>query len=226
MNRATASRVWNAAIVVVVLVSILVQLTLVIQGKHVLTEQADTLPSVPMRIVRFLSYFTIQSNILCAVTAASLINNPDRDGPGWRIVRLNALVGITVTGIIYVTLLRPVVNLSGLPQLTDIGFHYVVPLLTVVGWLLFGPRPRIDNSTLLPSCGWPAGYMIYIVIFGATTKWYPYPFTDVVTLGYQVVIRNAIGITVLLLGISALSMFIDGALDRRVDAARVTVAVK
>jgi hypothetical protein len=31
-------------------------------------------------------------------------------------------------------------------------------------------------------------------------KWYPYPFTDVVTLGYQIVLRNAVGITVLLLG--------------------------
>jgi hypothetical protein len=30
-----------------------------------------------------------------------------------------------------------------------IGFHYVVPWATIIGWLVFGPRPRIDWETVL-----------------------------------------------------------------------------
>jgi hypothetical protein len=78
------------------------------------------------------------------------------------------------------------VNLSGVAKLTDIGTHYIVPVAAVIGWLLFGPRPRIDYSTLLPSCIYPAVYMVYTLIHGASSKWYPYPFADVVTLGHPV----------------------------------------
>ncbi|MCW2704912.1 MAG: hypothetical protein JWQ37_2907, partial [Blastococcus sp.] len=29
---------------------------------------------------------------------------------------------------------------------TNMGEHYISPVLTVLGWLLFGPRPRIRSS--------------------------------------------------------------------------------
>jgi hypothetical protein len=203
---------WNAAIVLVVLMASVAQIVLVVQGKHVLTEHAGALPPVRTRIIRFFSYFTIDSNILCAVSCALLALNPSRDGRLWRVIRLNALVGISVTGIIYVTLLRPLVDLQGVPKLTDIAFHYVVPLATVMGWLLFRPPDqgaRIDSATLLPACVFPAAYMLYTVVHGEVSNWYPYPFTDVGALGYQIVVRNAIGITVLLLGCSVLFMMVD-----------------
>ncbi|MDQ2836977.1 MAG: Pr6Pr family membrane protein [Actinomycetota bacterium] len=214
---------WNLFIVLVIVAALGTQLVLVIRGTHVLTEGAG-LPPISTRIIRFFSYFTVDSNILCAITAATLVANPDRDGRIWRVLRLNALVGITVTGLIYVTLLRPVVNLSGLPKLTDIGMHYVVPLAMVIGWLLFGPRPRIDTATLLPSLIYPAAYIGYTIAHGAASHWYPYPFTDVTTLGYPVTIRNGVGVCVLLLGVSALFMYADGWLinrwPARSDAAR------
>ena len=55
--------------------------------------------------------------------------------------------------------LRPIVDLSGVSALTNVGFHYLSPLLAVVGWLLFGPRPRIDRTTLLWSLAWPLAWL-------------------------------------------------------------------
>lgn len=78
---------------------------------------------------RVLSYFTVQSNVLVALTVLWLALDPSGGHRLWQVLRLNALVGITVTGIIYVTLLRPIVHLTGVPKLTDVVFHYVAPML-------------------------------------------------------------------------------------------------
>jgi hypothetical protein len=209
-----AIRTWNLAIVLVILAALGTQLVLVVQGKHVLAETAQ-LPPVSTRVIRFLSYFTVDSNLLCAVTCAGLVLDPERDGRVWRVLRLNALVGITVTGLIYVSLLRPIVHLSGVPKLTDIGMHYVAPIAVVLGWLLFGPRPRLDSETLLASLVYPALYVLYTLAHGAASHWYPYPFVDVDALGYPMVLRNGVGVCVLLLGVSVLFSYTDGWLAGR-----------
>jgi hypothetical protein len=205
---------WNAIIVAVGTASMITQMVFVIQGKNVLTV-SGALPPVGTRIIRFFSYFTIESNILAAAVALNLVLSPHRDGRVWRVLRLNALVGISLTGLIYVTLLRPIVNLQGLNKLCDIGVHYVVPIMVVLGWLAFGPRPRIDTRTLLPSLIFPAAYVIYTFAHGAVSHWYPYPFVDVTALGYQVGLRNGAGLCLLLLGFSALYMIVDGWLSPR-----------
>src|SRR5579875_3680576 len=61
--------------------------------------------SLAGRIIRVFSFFTIQSNVLCGIVSAQLAARPARDGPAWRPVRLAALFGITVTGIVYSTVL-------------------------------------------------------------------------------------------------------------------------
>ena len=69
----------------------------------------------------------------------------------WQVLRLDALVGITVTGLIYVTLLRPLVDLSGVPRLTDIGFHYVTPIGAVLGWASAVLGDRIQALVARPA---------------------------------------------------------------------------
>ena len=52
-------------------------------------------------MIQTLSYFTIQSNILVLVAAATVVVDPARDGRFWRILRLDALLGITITGLVF-----------------------------------------------------------------------------------------------------------------------------
>lgn len=67
------------------------------------------------------------------------------------------------------------------------------------------------RGDLLPSAIYPALYMVWTLIHGAATHWYPYPFTDVDAHGYGVVLLNACGVIVLL-AIGALAML---GLDQR-----------
>jgi hypothetical protein len=46
-----------------------------------------------VKLVRFISYFTIESNLLVMVVAATLAIDPERDGRWWRVLRLNVAAG-------------------------------------------------------------------------------------------------------------------------------------
>jgi hypothetical protein len=210
-NRIAA--IWHLLTALIAVAAIVTQFVLVLRGVNVLVVDGK-IPSVGTRVVRFFSYFTVQSNILVAITASALAVGSDRDGPVFRVVRLASLFGITVTFATYVTLLRPIVNLHGLPALTDTGLHYVVPAMAVLGWLVFGPRRRITEHTLMLSLIWPVAYVGYTLAHGATTHWYPYPFVDVTKLGYATALRNGLGLTVLLVGVGSLFMYLDHRLSR------------
>jgi hypothetical protein len=201
--------VWHGATFLVIAASIIIQLVLVIQGHGVLVTAENLVSPTPERVLRFFSYFTVQSNLLAAGTALTLIANPNRDGRTWRMLRVAALVGMTVTLIVYTIALRPIVHLSGIAKLTDIGFHYVAPVMTVGGWLLFGPWPRIDPESLVRHLAWPVSYLIYVLVLGAISGWYPYPFLDVSRLGYPRALLNASIVTALLLIVGAVFRTLD-----------------
>ncbi len=188
-----AARWWQLAIAAVSGSSLLLQLGII------LVRDNDT---AVVRLVRLLSYFTIQSNIIVTVVAVTLFLRPDRDGPLWRIARLASLVCITVTGLVYVTVLRGLFELTAAERVADTGLHYVTPVLVILGWLLFGPRPRINLRTIGLTLLFPVLWLGYTLARGELTGEYPYPFVDVDTEGYARVAVNCLLVTALFLAVS------------------------
>ena len=107
------------------------------------------------RLGRLVSYFTIQSNLLVAVTAVQLARDPLRDGRWWRAVRVAAVVGITVTGLVHFVLLRPLLDLEGASWVADKLLHMVVPVVAVLGWLRrrAAPARPLARRPPGPACG-------------------------------------------------------------------------
>jgi hypothetical protein len=178
-------------LVVIVTAAMIAQLVLIVQGG----SDANSAPAhvqVPLvwRLLRFFSYFTVQSNLLVLAGAATLVLDPDRDGRVWRVLRLDGLLGILVTGIIFSAVLAPIVHVTGLAHWINLAFHYFSPIWTLLGWLVFGPRPRIRTATLAGALLWPLAWVIYTFGHGAISRWYPYPFLDAGLHGYGVAIRN------------------------------------
>jgi hypothetical protein len=204
-----ASSAWYLALFVVSSTGVIWQMILFLQGTGVVTDAGASLPGHATLLIRFFSYFTTEANILVAVTSAFLVLDPNHDGPIWRVLRLEALFGITVTGVVYSTLLRGIVELHGVAAFTNTLVHYLSPALTVIGWLVFGPRPRITENTLLLSLIWPVLYIAWTFAHGAAAHWYPYPFTNVDKFGYVDVIRNGVILNLVLIGVGALYMWLD-----------------
>ena len=196
----TVARWWQAAIAVVITASLVIQLTLLVEGgADANSGQSGASVVLGVRLWRLFSYFTIQSNLIVLAAALVLVLNPLRDGPIWRVVQLDALVGITITGLVYAIVLAPQVHLTGAALVATIGFHYVSPWAAVLAWLLFGPRRRITWPTVLGAFVWPVLWLVYTFTQGAFTRWYPYPFLDVTKLGFPDALRNSL--LVLALGV-------------------------
>jgi hypothetical protein len=209
MDRA---RGWHLATALAATFAVLFQLALVWQGNAVL-DDVDP-PALGERLVRFIGYFTILSNLLIAVVTWTLALGRDGDGTGWRVLRLTSLVGITVTGVVHWFLLRPLLDLSGADYVADKLLHVVVPLLAVVGWVAFGPRGRVRGRDILGALVFPVAWLVYTLVRGAATGFYPYPFLDVGEQGYAAVAVASLGVAVLFIALSALAWKADDRLAR------------
>jgi hypothetical protein len=209
-DRGLACRGWHAVLALVVTASMVAQVVLIVHGGTDVNQvTSEGSAGLPVRLVRLFSYFTIQSNLLVLALAVSLVLNPARGGRLWRVVHADALLGIIITGLIFATVLARLVHPHGLALWVNAGFHYFSPAATLVGWLLFGPRPRLDWATLGWLWLWPLLWIAYTFAHGAATGWYPYPFLDAHLHGYAIAVRNTAGVVLLALVIIAVLRFLD-----------------
>ena len=205
-------RVWHLATAAVATFAVVFQLVLVWQG-HAVLDETDP-PSLGERLIRFVGYFTVLANIMIAWMAWTIALGRDRDTASWRTLRLTSLVAITVTGLVHWFLLRPLLDLTGADYLADKLLHVAVPLLAVVGWVAFGPRGRVQWRDVVASPVFPIAWLVYTLVRGAITDFYPYPFLDADAEGYAAVSVACVGIAVLFVGLAALAWKGDGRLAR------------
>ncbi|MCI2415818.1 Pr6Pr family membrane protein [Saccharopolyspora sp. K220] len=141
--------------------------------------------------------------------AIAMVLDPVRAGRGWRVLQLDALLGITITGVVFAFVLAKLVHLTGVAYLVTVGFHYISRWMMLIGWLLFGPRPRIRWSTVAWAFGWPVLWIAYTFVHGALVAWYPYPFLNPDRLGFSTALTN----TLLVLVAAGVLMLIRKAVD-------------
>ncbi|MDO8731414.1 MAG: Pr6Pr family membrane protein [Actinomycetota bacterium] len=156
------------------------------------------------RVLDFFSYFTILSNIVVAVVATLLWRNPNRKSGLFRVLRLDSLIMITVTGLVYAIILAPKAQLQGWEYVSNTLEHYITPVLTVLVFILIGPRGLIRVRTIFLALILPLLWVAYSLLRGAVIDSYPYGFLDAARYGYGTVMINLIGIV----GIGTLFGFI------------------
>lgn len=204
------SRAWNAVLALVIAMAMITQIVVLVRGNaDVNTVGSEANVALGARLVRLFSYFTIQSNLLVLALAISLALVPERDGKLWRVLYSDALLGIIITGLVFTTVLAGQVQHHGIGVWLNAAFHYFAPAWAVAGWLLFGPRPRLDWATIGWMFAWPLLWLVYTFAHGAATGWYPYPFLDVGEHGYGIALRNAAAVVVLGVVIIAVMRVID-----------------
>ena len=174
------------------------------------------------RIITFFSFFTVLSNIAVAATTGLLAIRLDRDSALFRTLRLDGVVAIAVTGVVFHLTLAQLQELTGWDAVADFLLHTASPILCVLGWLVFGPRGRLSPRVVLLATIAPICWLIYALVRGANVQdrfgndYYAYPFMNVQAHGYPVVLLNCAIVAVLFLGISFGAL----ALDRRLPGVR------
>lgn len=193
------ARAWHALTALVAATALGLQFALVVNGSAVLVDVDP--PSLPVRLLRLASYFTVQSNLLVLLSVLPLVRDPAYDGAAWRVVRAAAVAGITVTGVVHYLLLRPLLDLDGADLVADRLLHVVVPVLAVAGWLALGPWPRLDGRVLVLALVWPLVWLAAALLVGLGTGWFPYPFLDVGAEGWTAVGVTCLVVTALFVGL-------------------------
>lgn len=207
----TLARAWWSLSTVVVVVAFVVQVPITA------ANETGFFDSPAARVANLFSFFTILTNLLVGITSATLAIRPEARGTLFRVLRLDAVLGITVTGIVFHTLLAGLRELHGAELFADHLFHTVSPIMVVAGWLMFGPRGLIDGRAVGYAVIYPLGWLAFTLVRGAVIGWYPYPFVDVSVLGYGTVVLNCVGITLLFVLLAAGAMVLDGLLARRAE---------
>jgi hypothetical protein len=171
------------------------------------------------RILDYFTYFTIWSNIVVAVVMTMLFLRPARDAFIFRVLRLDSVLMIVVTGIIYNVVLAGAAQLQGLEVVSNAFDHIITPVVTLVVWLVLGPRGWISWRTIGAALIIPIVWLAWALARGAVIGAYPYGFLDVAKYGYGTVFTNVLGVIVFAIVLCVIFWGID-ALIRRISATR------
>ncbi|MFV0493186.1 MAG: Pr6Pr family membrane protein [Pseudorhodobacter sp.] len=157
---------------------------------------------------RWLSgYFTILTNGIVAIAFAAQVFGR----------RLSAREAAAITtSIIMIGLVYHLILARSLPPYllrwwADLGLHALVPTLVPLWWMRFAPRGLSLRD--LPFClAWPLLYCLAVLIRGAATGFFPYPFLDAHRIGWEMVALNVVelalafaALTLLLIGLARIT---------------------
>lgn len=163
--------------------------------------------------LNFLSYFTIQSNLIGAGVLLIGAIRRDIHTPTFDLVRGGAVVYLVTTGIVFSVLLSGTDVDTAIPWVNSV-LHEVMPIVIVIDWLLDPPSRQLTYRQGLLWLSYPLAWVVYTLIKGPIADWYPYPFLNPAFGGYGRVALYCLAIFVLVYVVCAAVVWI-GNLARR-----------
>jgi hypothetical protein len=162
-------------------------------------QQLEIHVRLEFSVVNFFSYFTNLSNLMGAgVFIATSLRELRGRAPSATLdlLRYMSAVNLFIVGVVFALLLRNV-DLGALLPWINTLLHYVMPVAVLLDWMLARPVREFSMSHVIRIHAFPLAYVTYVLVRGASTGWYPYPFLNPANVGgYGGVAMYAIGIAV------------------------------
>jgi hypothetical protein len=166
------------------------------------------------RLVDTYSYFTIWSVAVVAIVMTVLAIAPNR-GRIFKVLHLDALMMITVTGILYWMLLSAGSQSQGIDRIGNLFDHTLTPIVTVVVWLIVGPRNWIKWWMVFAALILPIVWAAYTIVRGTVLSSWPYPFLNANKYGLSAVLTTIVEIAIFGMLIGFIYFGIDRLLGRK-----------
>lgn len=171
---------------------------------------ADGIP-IWTALIKFFSYFTIQTNIiLLLIYISSLVHVPAIGLFARPPTRVMAAALITLVMLFYHFILAPEWAPEGLWKIADSLLHYATPLIYLFWFAVLRYSTTVGISVIPKMLIYPVLYVAYVLARGAVTNDYPYEIFNPNNAGYSSVL---ISCAALLVGI-VLLMIAGLAIDR------------
>jgi len=203
---AKIKRTYTALIVLVVWLALVLQFSISITTMVTGNRTAGGI------VVQFFSYFTILGNLLVVLSLSVLLFKPiSKSGRYFSSssVLTAAALYITIVGLVYNVVLRPLYHPQGVAKLADELLHSLNPVLFIIYWLAFVTKGTLNWKNAFTWLWCPFLYLLYILIRGALSGLYPYPFVDVAQFGYGQILFNCFILLFVFLGLGFLFVFIN-----------------
>jgi hypothetical protein len=104
---------------------------------------------------------------------------------------------------------------AGLQMIVDELLHSVIPVWVIIFWYLYEAIEPVKYSQILKWAIYPLIYLIYILVRGSFSNFYPYPFIDVTMIGISRTLKNAGLLIIIFIMISAFFLFLGKAIIKR-----------
>lgn len=201
----TLRRGWHAMVALLALAGLAIEYRVTVAGHT---------GELARRTIVYLSFFTILTNALVMLASISAAFGRGRlhrwaSSPG---VSTAISVHITVVAAIFQLLLASLIHLTPLGWWGNMLVHQLVPALWLIGWIGLAPHGGIDRLAPLRWLIYPLVYTAWIMIHGAVTGWYPYPFMDVGRYGAGPTATKMAVIALVFAGLGYAYRWIDGRL--------------
>ncbi|MCU1324532.1 MAG: hypothetical protein JWM43_4181 [Acidobacteriaceae bacterium] len=163
--------------------------------------------SLPQTLWIVFAYFTITTNLIVAAVFTALAFDRTFLRREWVVA--GTMLSILLVGVIYALLLHGMVELSGGSALTNMLLHMVTPILVPLYWIAFTPKGHLSRHHPPRWAVYPLAYLAYALVRGSISGQYPYPFVNVIKLGWGQTALNAVIIAAAFLFCSYALVFID-----------------
>ena len=155
----------------------------------------NRIASVPETTIRFFSFFTILTNLIVALyftvlrlkKTTSLLVRLEKPG-----VLSAVTLYISIVGLVYQVVLRSIWSPTGLQKLVDELLHSIIPLFVIFFWYVYENHKAVSWKSVPSWLIYPSIYLVYILIRGHFSDFYPYPFVNVIQLGLKQVLVNSL----------------------------------
>ena len=182
-----------------------------------------------------LSYYTLQSNILCLVVFVilqilSVLKIDYQESEVYHLVKGCITITIATTGLVYAIALAPIgfnmhIDTSGLVKfMTDFLVHRLSPILVLLDHFLFDKKGKLKFYYPFIWLIIPLNYLIYVYAYsagggeffgvGGSTK-FAYIFLDYTQIGYEGVAWAIVIMAIFILAISFLLVLVDRVMGSR-----------
>ena len=162
---------------------------------------------------RFFSYFTILTNLIVAIYFTfQLFKNPGKTEKSGTLTAIT--IYILVVGLVYQVLLRSTWNPTGIQKIVDELLHTIIPILVLIFWYFYENKNELNYKQIPKWTVYPLIYLIYILIRGSFSSFYPYPFANVIEIGYSKVLINSFFIFIFFVLLSILFIRVGKALNK------------
>ncbi|WP_034045492.1 Pr6Pr family membrane protein [Wocania ichthyoenteri] len=150
---------------------------------------------IPEMIIRFFSFFTILTNILVALYFTASTFNLKIVPFKWFFSKgtLTAITAfILIVGLVYQIALRGVWQPTGLQYIVDELLHTIIPLYVFIYWCFNVSKNDLQIKPIFRWLLYPVLFIIFILVRGYFSGFYPYPFLDVPEIGYDKTLLNIV----------------------------------